>query len=568
ASSERARRGLDREQVVFFLRIARRLAAHADSKSRSNVYCELAIAESDTLLIDEASATAVDALFELERSGAPATRIVKFYAELVTSLKLHSNADAKTWRPLLTAGLAVAADLHDQSWARLKLLLDPVEPVSRGQIRVGRWIGFDPEAAAITRVSEDERTAAQGVESFDYRRRAETDAHLARARTWRDPGATMFGLTVVANDLQYRHGAFRDAQALWDELIAYASQQGAINWQAQATNQSTFVHIALGQFDEARASESLANTLIDRLGPGRRSNVLALEMATTFAFELGGDWERLANAWTAIVSDHSLGPYDLATLSNALYAGFAALCFAEAGDARTARSMIETLTPILESLSPFEANQNGAIAMAATAVWRLGFDDFAQRYFDLANTLREQGIGDFPQTSIGLTLARMSALLSRHEDAQVYFASARSSVEQSGQRPLRAKVDFDEASFRLKTLGGDGAEALISNAVDSFAALGMTEWADRARALRARSDASPVASGAIPGGLSERELEVVRLVARGHSDRQISDDLFISRRTVNSHIRNMLNKTGTSNRTELSVWVVENGIMGRDETNG
>jgi DNA-binding CsgD family transcriptional regulator/DNA polymerase III delta prime subunit len=568
ASSERAWRGLDREQVVFFLRIARRLAAHADAESRANVYCQLAIAESDSLLIDEASATAVDALLELERCGAPTARIVKFYADLVTSLKLHSNADAKTWRPLLAAGLAAAADAHDQSWARLKLLVDPVEPVSREWIRVGRWIGFDPEAVAITRVSDDERTAAQGVESFDYRRREETDAHLARVRTWRDPGATMFGLTVVANDFQYRHGAFLDAQALWEELIAFASRQGAINWQAQATNQLTFLQVALGRFDQARENESLANALIDRLGPGRRSNVLALEMATTFAFELGGDWERLANAWSAIVRDPSLGPYDLATLSNALYAGFAALCFAEAGDVQAARTMIEALTPILESLSPFEANQNGAIAMAAAAVWRLGFDDFAQRYFELANTLREQGIGDFPQTSIELTLARMAVMLGQHDAAVEYFAGARSSLERSGQRPLRAKVDYDEALFRRTSREGDGVERLISNAVESFTTLGMTEWADRASALRRQIDAQPSIGGVLPGGLSERELEVVRLVARGHSDRQISDDLFISRRTVNSHIRNMLNKTGTSNRTELSVWVVENGIMGRDETSG
>jgi DNA-binding CsgD family transcriptional regulator len=62
-----------------------------------------------------------------------------------------------------------------------------------------------------------------------------------------------------------------------------------------------------------------------------------------------------------------------------------------------------------------------------------------------------------------------------------------------------------------------------------------------------------------PSALSHRELEVLQLIARGQSDRQISEHLFVSPRTVNAHIRNMLAKTHTSNRTELTVWAIEQG---------
>jgi DNA-binding CsgD family transcriptional regulator len=62
-----------------------------------------------------------------------------------------------------------------------------------------------------------------------------------------------------------------------------------------------------------------------------------------------------------------------------------------------------------------------------------------------------------------------------------------------------------------------------------------------------------------PGALSHREIEVLQLIARGQSDRQISEHLFVSPRTVNAHIRNMLAKTHTSNRTELTVWAIEQG---------
>ena len=68
----------------------------------------------------------------------------------------------------------------------------------------------------------------------------------------------------------------------------------------------------------------------------------------------------------------------------------------------------------------------------------------------------------------------------------------------------------------------------------------------------------------LPAGLSEREAEVLRLIARGYSDRQIGDQLFISPRTVNAHVRNLLTKTDRINRTELSVWAAEQGLVGRE----
>jgi NarL family two-component system response regulator LiaR len=63
--------------------------------------------------------------------------------------------------------------------------------------------------------------------------------------------------------------------------------------------------------------------------------------------------------------------------------------------------------------------------------------------------------------------------------------------------------------------------------------------------------------------VTAREADVLRLVARGYSDRQIADALFVSPRTVNAHVRNMLAKADVANRTELSVWAVEQGIVTR-----
>jgi DNA-binding NarL/FixJ family response regulator len=63
-----------------------------------------------------------------------------------------------------------------------------------------------------------------------------------------------------------------------------------------------------------------------------------------------------------------------------------------------------------------------------------------------------------------------------------------------------------------------------------------------------------------PAGLTDREIEVLRCVAKGLSDRQIAEQLFISPRTVTTHVGNLLAKTTTNNRTELAIWAVQQGL--------
>ena len=291
-------------------------------------------------------------------------------------------------------------------------------------------------------------------------------------------------------------------------------------------------------------------------------------MATAFAIDTGGNWKELADQWLAIVSDRSLDAHDPATLMNVLYAAMAAYCYAEAGDLAAASSMIQALTTILEALSAFDPNQNGAVAFAAAAIWRMQLAEYAPRYLELARSLEEHGLGDYPQTSIALTLARMAALTSQLDEARQHFARSRLILDESGQRPLRAIVDFDEAaSLRDVDRTGVASErdALAKNALATFEMLDMSEWQTRATVFSERVDAPILPIAEMPAGLSEREVEVLRLVARGLSDRQISDQLFVSPRTINSHIRNMLNKTGAVNRTELSVWAVEQGLTAQED---
>ncbi|MCS6815431.1 MAG: response regulator transcription factor [Cyanobacteria bacterium] len=58
--------------------------------------------------------------------------------------------------------------------------------------------------------------------------------------------------------------------------------------------------------------------------------------------------------------------------------------------------------------------------------------------------------------------------------------------------------------------------------------------------------------------LTPTEIKVVHFVAQGMANREIAEEMNVSQRTIESHVSNMLGKTGLHNRTELARWAIEN----------
>jgi DNA-binding CsgD family transcriptional regulator len=67
--------------------------------------------------------------------------------------------------------------------------------------------------------------------------------------------------------------------------------------------------------------------------------------------------------------------------------------------------------------------------------------------------------------------------------------------------------------------------------------------------------------------ISERETEIVELVARGLTNQEIAQVLTISKRTVDNHVSNIFTKTGAKNRVALLNWAMDHGKICRDGFN-
>ncbi len=104
----------------------------------------------------------------------------------------------------------------------------------------------------------------------------------------------------------------------------------------------------------------------------------------------------------------------------------------------------------------------------------------------------------------------------------------------------------------LRALGDDGSAVTeLTAAQRTLADLG---------ARLAQNEAAALVRPTAPGGLTERELEVLRLVATGKTNQQIAATLFISEKTVGRHLSNIFTKINVSTRTAAAAFAHEHHI--------
>ncbi|MGW9432498.1 response regulator [Streptomyces decoyicus] len=146
---------------------------------------------------------------------------------------------------------------------------------------------------------------------------------------------------------------------------------------------------------------------------------------------------------------------------------------------------------------------------------------------------------------------------------------------------IATTFDLDEYVYSALRNGAcgflhkDGAPGLLTEAVRAAAAgnslispsvtVRLLAHMAPHRSRPATSEVRPVRVGARgPGGLVEpltqRELDVVRLVARGRTNEELAAELYVTLSTVKTHLGNVQRKLAARNRVEIAAWAWENGI--------
>jgi len=177
----------------------------------------------------------------------------------------------------------------------------------------------------------------------------------------------------------------------------------------------------------------------------------------------------------------------------------------------------------------------------ATAEERDEFVEFQRRSASREVALASlQAVYDFDSTGhLGDVLAP-TLVLHRRNDRAIPFALGKDVARRIRNARFTALEGDDHFPWR-----GD-ADAVVR---ETLAFLG------------APVDAAPARSGPGAARLTEREREVLRLVARGQTDAEIAAELVLSTHTVHRHIANIRTKLGVPSRTAAAAWALRNELI-------
>ena len=131
-----------------------------------------------------------------------------------------------------------------------------------------------------------------------------------------------------------------------------------------------------------------------------------------------------------------------------------------------------------------------------------------------------------------------------HRPAVVVLTSA------TDDEHLVRAMQAGATSYLLKTAAGDDVIAAVRAAAAGTASLSPDLLTRLTRAIRRPPPPDPLAP------LSPRERDVLELIARGHSNRQIARDLVIGEQTVKTHVRSILAKLGLQDRVQAAVFAL------------
>jgi DNA-binding CsgD family transcriptional regulator len=231
------------------------------------------------------------------------------------------------------------------------------------------------------------------------------------------------------------------------------------------------------------------------------------------------------------------------------------------GDTALARDLLERATQVPDDEVPEvgESTMLGPLlALLVDACLEQGDLDDAERAARRLDRIAAAQHG--PYLSAAAALAKGRICVAGGE------GDARACLHQALEGFARAQMPLEVARARLemaRALADRSPEVAVAEAklaLQEFERLEAARHADAAAALL-RSLGAPVRTGPKgTGALTKREAEVLQLIGAGLSNPEIADRLFITRKTVETHVGNLLSKLGLRNRVEAAAFATRNKI--------
>jgi predicted ATPase/DNA-binding CsgD family transcriptional regulator len=448
-------------------------------------------------------------------------------------LALAEAAEPALWGPALAAWLHRLEVEHDNLRAALRW------STGRGETEIALRLG-----ASLSRFWQVHGHLSEGLQ------------WLGSALTWTSgaSSATRARALDAAGRLARDKGDYDRAWAHYEESLALRHTLSDTQGVALTLNNLGVVAQFGGDYDRAIALHDESLALFRTLGDERG---IALSLLTLGSMaQLRGDLAAAADLYEeglarfrVLADTHGIaaslnnlgnlasGQGDFATAER-FYAESAAL-FRNLGDVREVAACLSNQAVAARDRG--NHRHVGAVAQESLAL-------FAE-------------LGDHRGIAVCLELLGSAAAVLGYAERAVRFLGAAEALRQATTTslPVRRQGDYEHAVAALRR--ALGAEA-FAHAWKAAHDVPLDEIV--AEALTQVPSADPRACPAANRPLTRREREVAALIARGLTNRQIADALFIAERTVDTHVEHILAKLGVGSRAQIAAWVVEQDGLSAD----
>ncbi|MET0966611.1 MAG: LuxR C-terminal-related transcriptional regulator, partial [Nakamurella sp.] len=558
-AAEQARNALAFDEAAQFAAMATERAQLAGDDGRlAELTLELAHAQFANTAIEESLSSCVDAAELAERAGRPdlvaaaglvvhgigAPDINRTIGRLCQRALRHPGLTDQTVRARLLAQLAVAEAVNGGGPSAADLAAKALTAAEETG---------DPDAVleAIAARHLAISTPSSVVERLELGRRA---VELGGAS--KQPIAAVWG-HLWRVDAAFQLGNLAEVERELAEIdrIARTRRSGLARWHHHrliATRSAL-----LGDFAEARAHTIAARDLAERMGDASLTG-----MFYAFCSELAhtrGDPTELPANWLELnPSTPDIPLIQLAKCSWQLLIGRRDEARAEFEQFRG----LPTTMPVGVRWAP-------TLGLIASIAVELRDSTVAEQVFELLAPTAVYYGGDgsgvaFSHGSNARVVADVALVAGRRDDALRYYVDAVDMNARIGARPFTAlsRLGWARALLTPPASAGLGsppgqhdlrlARELADQAAAEFRRLDMPGPLAAASALLADLDML----GRNPNPLTVRESEIVTLIAGAMSNKDIAARLFVSERTVETHVRHILGKLGFASRTEIATWAV------------
>jgi DNA-binding CsgD family transcriptional regulator len=489
---------------------------------------------------------------------------------------------------LTSRALAVTADpelrmtaRHDAGWAlaysgrpttALPTLISVAEEASRDQPALA-WDALSDAAIVVyhsgalasrttvsrfLRVLENQESSAGG--HGGHGGRAEAGSHRLWIRACLDPFGSR---SQLVDSLRQLSGSSLDEPALW--------RVGSAAW----------------LLDESDLAITMLQEAMQRLrAPGTQGTSAPGLTALGWAYIDAGRWDEAQEAAAEAADLAEANQMELVgAAADAIAATVLALRADSVAARRHADRALATAKPAESGLIAARARRALGIAALADGSHLLAFSQLRQLFSDegapVHNVFSYLGVADLATAAVradrrlegqdvleralshlnGIASPRLGQLVARARGILADPAKAGAHFDRALRDPAGDQWPFERAQLRLdhgewlrRRRRINDAKPVLTEALATFRRLGARSWVQRAEAeLRASGVAVPGAPGPRDplGELTPQQRQIVRLARDGLTNREIGDRLFLSPRTVSSHLYRSFPKLGIADRHQL-----------------